>query len=351
MIEEIDSIAGLEALGPEWSELWSRCTEATPFQNPRWLLPWLRNLYKGGEIWALAVRCGRRLAGIAPLFIHRHWRNPEVRQVSFIGAGVSDYLDVLIEPGFARSGTVAFFRHLEDRRSRWDVCDFQDLRAASPLLANAFPVGVHHAVSPCGICPVLILPENMAFLRKSLSAKFRTDLRRAGNRLRNSGDVLFETAAAEALPEYLNALFRLHSARWQLRHEPGVLCTDEIRNFHREVASGFQESGSLRVHGLRRQGIIAAVVYSFVTGTTAYAYLGGFDPELARLSPGSALMEFSIERAIQEGVREYDFLRKKEEYKYLWGAQDHASRRILAWHSGSLLPSSAFPNDEPREHD
>nr|MDQ2898498.1 GNAT family N-acetyltransferase [Acidobacteriota bacterium] len=283
MIEEIDGLEGLEALAPEWSELWARCPEATPFQSPQWLLPWLRNLYRGGEIWALALRCESRLAGIAPLFIHRHWRNFEVRQVSFIGAGVSDYLDVLIEPAFANAGVPAFLRHLENHRSRWDICDFQELRAGSPLLANTFPAGVRHVVSTCGICPVLKLPENMDLLRKSLPPKFRTDVHRAGNRVRNSGDVRFETAASETLPEYLDALFRLHSARWELRDEPGMLCTDDIRNFHRQVASGFQESGSLRVHGLRRKGEIVAVVYSFVTGKTAYAYLGGFDPALARL--------------------------------------------------------------------
>ncbi|MDQ6666332.1 MAG: GNAT family N-acetyltransferase, partial [Acidobacteriota bacterium] len=302
MIEEIESIEGLEALGPEWRELWARCPEATPFQSPQWLLPWLQNLYKGGEIWALVLRCEGRLAGIAPLLLHRHWRNFEVRQVSFIGAGISDYLDVLIEPALARSGARAFLRHLKERRSRWDVCDFQELRAASPLLTSTFPDGVRRDVSACGICPVVKLPESMELLRKSLPPKFRADLHRAANRLRNSGGAAFETATAETLPEFLEALFQLHSARWELRHEPGMLCSDRIRNFHRQVASGFQLSGSLRVHGLRQNGTIGAVVYSFVTGTTAYAYLGGFDPALARLSPGSMLMEFSIERAIQEGV-------------------------------------------------
>ena len=101
---------------------------------------------------------------------------------------------------------------------------------------------------------------------------------------------------------------------------------------------------------MRQRGAIVAVVYSFVCGETAYAYLGGFDPASSKFSPGSVLMEFSIERAILEGVRDYDFLRNQEEYKYLWGALDRRNRRILAWHSASVLPNPAFPEEVTYEH-
>ena len=36
----VEDEAGLEALAPEWWELWRRCPAATPFQSRAWLLPW-----------------------------------------------------------------------------------------------------------------------------------------------------------------------------------------------------------------------------------------------------------------------------------------------------------------------
>ncbi|MDQ6698780.1 MAG: GNAT family N-acetyltransferase [Acidobacteriota bacterium] len=348
-VEEIGTIDDLEKLAPEWRALHRRCPDATPFQSPEWLLPWLRHMFGGGEIWALAYRHENRLAALAPIFIQRHWRHCEIRQISFIGAGISDYLDVLAEPDCARCGISAILAHMADNKSRWDVCHLQELRPSSPLLSATFPAGLNSRFMPAGICPVLQLPETMALVTERLPHKFRTDLRRAGNRLRSSGDVVFETATSENLSEYLEALFRLHSARWELRHEPGVLRSAKIREFHTEAAHGLFDAGQLRVHGLRRENKIVAVVYSFSNNRRTYAYLGGFDPAIARLSPGSALMEFAINHALDEGVREYDFLREKEEYKYLWGAVDCQSRRLLCWHSSSRLPSPGFPEDEAYE--
>src|SRR5438874_15242 len=97
VIEELCEPAALEALAGEWLELWERCPHLHCFQRPEWLLPWVRHFFQGERIWTLAFRREGRLAGLAPLFIHRHHQNWDVRQLSFIGAGITDYLDVLCE--------------------------------------------------------------------------------------------------------------------------------------------------------------------------------------------------------------------------------------------------------------
>src|SRR4051794_13177480 len=94
-IQVIDSLYGLEELRPKWLELWQSCPRATPFQAPQWLLPWTRHLFSGGQIRALAIRDAGTLIGFAPLF---RWGIHE-RTVSFMGAGISDYGDLLFAPG------------------------------------------------------------------------------------------------------------------------------------------------------------------------------------------------------------------------------------------------------------
>jgi CelD/BcsL family acetyltransferase involved in cellulose biosynthesis len=64
-------------------------------------------------------------------------------------------------------------------------------------------------------------------------------------------------------------------------------------------------------------------------------YLGGFEPEHARLSLGTILTARAIRHAIEaDGAREFDFLRGDEPYKYTWGAQDRFNHRVSMTRSG-----------------
>jgi CelD/BcsL family acetyltransferase involved in cellulose biosynthesis len=295
-VEEI-ACTEVEALAPEWESLWDRAPAATPFQHPAWLLPWWRHLWGGGEAWWITLRDGARLAGLAPLFVWGVTR----RCVSLAGSGVTDYLDFLIEPEHAAAGAALVMEHLARHRRRWDVCDFQELRAESPV-AGATADGLRLRCEPCSTCPVLRLPVCWEELQAALPHKFRTDLRRARNRIRNAGDAAFETAGEAELEEAAAALFRLHRARWQVREEEGVMATPALQAFYAEAARELLRAGMLRLHVLRLDGAIVAALYGFAGHGRFYAYLDGFDPALARLSPGTVLMSYAVESAIREGL-------------------------------------------------
>src|SRR5205823_1558429 len=127
-----------------------------------------------------------------------------------------------------------------------------------------------------------------------------------------------ETAAKDDLDGGMEALFRLHQRRWRGRGLPGQFASGRVRAFHREVAQQCATRGWLRLHTLRLDGRIQAVLYCFHYGGGGYYYLGGFEPELARYSPGTVLTAHAIRSAIDEGAREFDFVRGDEPYKYVW---------------------------------
>lgn len=314
-IAEITAAGDLERLRPEWACLWECAPAATPFQSPEWVLPWWRHLFGGGRLWTLTLRSEGRLAGLAPLFA---WGEG---CVSFLGAGVTDYLDILVEPGIEQEGTEMFLAHIAAQSAKWRVCDFQELRQGSPLLRSPIPAGLKADIEVCSVCPVVELP-----------AAPRPKLRRARRRLQRSGELRFELASRDTLDEYLDAFFRLHAARWEARRETGVLASASLRHFHREVATGFLEDGALRFYGLRFDGAIKAVIYAFLSRGRVYAYLSGFDPALAQFSPGSLLLEFAMGSAARENAREFDFLREPESFKHQWGAKDRVNRRLLLRH-------------------
>jgi CelD/BcsL family acetyltransferase involved in cellulose biosynthesis len=326
-IEEISTTAGLEALRPEWLELWDRTAAATPFQSPGWLLPWWRWFGNDGLL-ALALRSRGRLVGLVPLYVHR---DGGLRKLLPLGIGVSDYLDPLLETDDAD----AVLRHLGQRADRFDRIDLENLRPGSPLLEASAPGGwrAHaHAGEPC---PVLALPEPGPPLAKAVPrlAKLPYYLRRA-ERL---GAAALELASAGTLGEFLGALFELHGARWQERGEGGVLADPTVRAFHREAAECLLASGRLRLHGLRVDGRLVAVFHGFADRSRLHAYLGGFDPAVPHPGLGALMIGHAVQAAAREGLREFHFLRGREAYKYAWGATDRPSwgRRLEPTRGGS----------------
>ncbi len=330
-LEEITTMGALEALRPEWDGLWERCGAATPFQSPEWLLTWWRH-FGGNMLWVLALRNRGRLAGLAPLFIHPIQEHKK-RQVSFIGAGITDYLDFLIEPEIADAGTRLIMEHLALHRSRWDICDFRDIRPGSPLLHAEIPGHLEVRRMSPDVCPVLPLPATVEEFYAGLPTSYRIRVRRAQKAMAKYGDMRIETADEDTFPEFLDALFRLHQARWLQRNLSGVLSRYDIQAFHWDAAAGLLKRGCLRLYVMRKGEITAAALYAFAYGSRVYCYLGGFAPEMARLSPGTVIMGHAIEDAIRSGRREFDFLRGKENYKYVWGAKDRVSHRLVLWHS------------------
>jgi CelD/BcsL family acetyltransferase involved in cellulose biosynthesis len=273
------------ALEPDWESLFDRCPSATPFQHPAWVLAWWREF--GGEQWnTVTTWCDGRLQAIAPLF---EWEGRYV----FIGSGITDYNDVLTEPGAALNLP--------------SPLELTDVPPQSSLLDAV-------EAQPCSPCPVALLGPVPSKLHKNLRYSLR--------RLQSLGEVRLERAMPETLDEFLDALFRWHAARWNTRDQPGVLSDARVQSFHRHVAAAFLRAGMLRLYGLRISGELCGALYCFARNGRVYYYASGFDPALEPYSPGSLMIWHAWEEARAAGDREFDFLRGSESYKYAWGAED-----------------------------
>jgi CelD/BcsL family acetyltransferase involved in cellulose biosynthesis len=317
LVAEEITTAGLESLRDEWSALCDRRPDTTPFQRPEWLLPWSR-AFPPHEPWILTVRSEGRLAGLTPLF---RWRNSSERTVSPFGAGLSDYVDAVIDPEAEGPVLEAVFSWLEDRRGEWDVCDFEQLRPSSPLLRAPAPARWAEEVVPSTPCQVVDLPETFEGLHGQVSTRLLSNLRAYNRRLAKLGTVEIQAADSgdtESREEILDTIIRLHTARWQSRGEAGMMADPKVRTFHHEVAAGFQARGGLILNALRLDGQCLAAIYGFQEKDRTYLYTQGFDPEHAKLSPGVVIVGAAVEETIQRGARACDFLRGREPYKEHW---------------------------------
>ena len=78
------------------------------------------------------------------------------------------------------------------------------------------------------------------------------------------------------------------------------------------------ERGQLRMSWLELDGTPAAAEYHLADGTATYAYQGGVDPDRLAEEPGRLSTILCLRRAIEEGHRQFDFLRGDEPYKAHW---------------------------------
>jgi CelD/BcsL family acetyltransferase involved in cellulose biosynthesis len=311
--------AQLRALADEWRSLYARCPGATPFQHPEWVISWTET-FSPERIRVIEVRSGNLLVGLAALLIYPRG---EERVLAFMAGGISDYLDLLVDPQCEPQVVLAMFQAIQDL-DRWTTLDLTDLPANSVLHRTI----LGELATSHDQCSSLLLPTTREEFLQHLSKRQRANLRQAHSRLHKGGGALVEVAKPETLTEFLEDLFRLHASRWVRAGQPGVLADEKVKAFHRKATPELLTRGILRFYRLRLKNQTLAVLYSLFGESTVFCYLQGYDSEFAALSPGTYLMFAAMEDAILSGMSKFDLLRGEEGYKQHWRAQAEPTCRI-----------------------
>ncbi len=313
----LDTDAALLALAPEWEALWRRVPDASPFSAPAWLIPWWRHFGTGAPRVAIQRTAGR-LSGVLPLY---RLDEPGIRKLLPIGAGTTDYLDALLEPG-AEVGPLLQAALDRARADGVDACDLIEVPPESALHSIA-PKGWHVHWSEGEPCPVLTLPTTVAGLAEIVPGNTLRKLRMNRNRSARAGGLIIETAGPATVQPLLSELVRLHQARWTMQGEAGAFSDPAVLAFQQDAAPALLLAGALRLQALRVGGTVAAACYTLLTRRDRILfYLSGFDTAHSFVSPGTLLLASMIEQAVTEGRREAHFLRGREAYKYAWGGVD-----------------------------
>ena len=323
-IHTISRADDLEALVPAWWDLWNRSPAATPFQSPAWLIPWWR-AFAPGRLMVAAVWSKDNLVALAPLYLET---GPLGRRLLPLGISISDYLDILIEPSFPES--VAGIVEQLSRWSEWESCELSCLPLGAAALSLPSLSGCADFHETADACPVLYLPREGgldAGAHPAIPALQRRKLRMARNRLARGPAWSIVSTGEWSAGKWLEELIRLHTTRWEERHEGGVLGDICIKTFHRSTLPELIDRKLAQLFALTVGDEVAGVYYGFSDRGRAYAYIGGFDPRFSFYSPGTVLLGHAIENALQDGVGELHFLRGGETYKYAWGAVDRYSVR------------------------
>ncbi len=168
-------------LQAEWNVLLRRSTCDNIFSTWEWQSSWW-TAYEAGALWVIACRDDQdRLVAVAPWFIETQPGGERV--VRSIGCvDVTDYVDVIVEPGYTRQVYSALAQQLLDESERYDRVNLCNIPEESPTRTE-FP----SVLKSCGfdvevveqeVCPVIILPRDFEDYLARLDKKQRHEIRR-----------------------------------------------------------------------------------------------------------------------------------------------------------------------------
>ena len=306
-LEVLNNFAHLQEFRSEWRRFSDTIKGLTPFQSPDWLLIWWRH-FGGGTLRVLVFREEDELTGIIPLFLHE-WNGR--RQLTLIGSGISDYLEPAIAPE-RREAVLAALRTYLLKTKDWEICDWQDLAADTPLAR----LGRLSADTPCS--EIALTGEFEQYWARR-SKDLRRNLRRYGHRAEETGAFEF-SVTCKADSALIGDLIRLHGERWEKQGQPGMLVANRSAEFLCDAALEFEGRQLLRIFSLRYRGEVAAASIGFVCRNTLYSYLSAFDPQHELLGFGRRLLYESLRYGYRQRYTAWNFCRGEEPYKFSFGA-------------------------------
>ena len=292
-----------DAVRDEWAEVATRTTNV--FGTWEWAEAWWRHFGGGRPLHLIACRSGRRLAALLPLY--EFSRRP-FRVLRFIGHGPADQLGPVCHVGDRPATARALRSVLADLRPNLLIAEHLPGDEGWEGMLGGRTVSTEHnpVLRFRGLSWDETLAARSANLRQQVRRQERKLIREHGMRLRLCTD-------PGELESAMDTLFALHRARWR---DGASAFTGAHAAFHRDFAATALERGWLRLWFLEADGRTVAAWQGFRFGGAESYYQAGRDPGWRGPSVGLVLLAHTIRSALEDGMREYRFLRGGEAFKF-----------------------------------
>jgi CelD/BcsL family acetyltransferase involved in cellulose biosynthesis len=346
--------SSFDELGPEWDELLELSDQRVFFLRFTWNRLWWRFLRPpDSELFIVACRDSKdNLVGLAPFYLRQRKTAgiPHVRELLFLGTGIyaqtSEYLDVIARHGYERAVADATAECLAND-SNWDRLCLREIPESSTMLSHlARALEEDAQIEPCNRSCYIDTTVGWESFKSGLSRSARKNVLYGTRKLFSKHDCrLKRVGTLDELDPAMDALIRLHQARWQGKGEPGAFALINFEEFVREIARASLAEGSLRLLTLEIDGAVAAARLGFQENHITHAFQSGFDPAYAHEGVGSVMNGLTIKASFEDDyVHEYDFMGGSEAHKESWATSYKDSVSLTAIRPGTR--SAAYRNLE-----
>lgn len=313
-IERVAGAASIRSLAGAWDRLAAE-TETTVFQSRPWFEAWHDGLEPDTRpvVFAARRRDSERIVGLlatAQMRRRAHSRIPvRLRYIGIAGAGTgaADHVGPLAESWEIGARLLAEFRRDARRRTLL-------LENLSPRWAPIASAAVGGRAVRTTECPRAVRVSTGRF-SDAWSAKMRKNVRRRSRQLEDLGITAEWVPAGDGFAAALGSLRALHSRRWGAEGTEGLF-DDRRECFLLDFAGRCTPPDCPWILLLRRPtGDAVAGLLGFRHRDTFSVYKTGWDPALARSSPGIALGAEAMRWAEDHGLTVFDYLRGPRSHK------------------------------------
>lgn len=208
-------------------------------------------------------------------------------------------------------------------------------------------------VRPQAATPWIALDEGWAAPEERISARRRSDLRRARRHAEQTGAVRAEchTPRPAEVGKLLDLTFEIERRSW--KGAAGTALADRpLGDFYRRYARRAAARGAFRVHFLYIGEQAAAMQLGVVHQNRYWVLKVGYDPDFQRASPGILLMVDAIKRAVAEGLTSYELLGTVEPWIQVWTQMERPCVSLryypASWRGAAALAEDAIGNARRR---
>jgi CelD/BcsL family acetyltransferase involved in cellulose biosynthesis len=322
------SLESISTIMPDWQELLTGFPGTTTFATPEWLVPWWRSFAEGQTLLALGLYEASRLVGLGLFSITRRRIAPRIHlkvlRLMGDGSGDSDNLDIPVLAGYEQRVAATLLDYFETASKDWDFAQFNTLPSNSPVGGElARQLKTKRWANVCRQRPAsaIPLPPLWETYLSQLTSGERKNLDRYRKRLERRYQARFHKVKLESeLPHYLEAMFRLHQERWEIRNQKGSFASPDRRRFYGEISRFFLARGWLELWALDLNQETVAVQFGFRYGDVVFQLQEGFSNKYSSDRVGTLLRAHVLKRLISDGITRYDFLAGNTGYKARWGA-------------------------------
>jgi CelD/BcsL family acetyltransferase involved in cellulose biosynthesis len=307
----------------DWNKVLERSRDDTVFLTWENMATSVKYLEKEKKLRILYVTTDNRIVAIAPFKKSHYTFN------GYFGYGViepltfgnSDYTGLILAEKETQCLRL-FLTYLFDQND-WDFIYLYDVPETSvifDLLTKDRCALPKFEIKEGRICPYITIPDSMDNLIQGLSTKFRKNLRRSMKNLeKDYGKVeLKRYDELGSLRDAMKIFFDLHQKRWVSKGKPGVFDTQNVRDMSLNSAKLFAEKDWLALYFLTVNDKPVATQYCLEYKQKMHYGLGGFDSAYSSYSVGNLITMKVIEKCIEKKIKEYDFMKGGEPYKFGW---------------------------------
>lgn len=327
----------VERLAPQWRALCLEGANNEPFYRPEWIAAYLRAFQPSGHLLLITAYIGTRLTAVLPLEVHRgFFCGFPVRKFRGTANVHSCRFDLVRSAGSDGDSAVeGIWEFLRDRED-WDVIELPDVPesgAGKSLLQKArkdgFLTGEWESIrSPYislgGVKDAVFAPGN---------SHFRRNLRRRMSRAQTQFHVGMRRSDM-ADPSELQRFYELEKAGWKGRQGTAIACSATIRRFYDEIAHAAQEFGYFSMYLLEFGDRVVAAHFGLTYEGRYYSPKVAYSEEHAAYGPGHLIVDAILRDCLQRGLREFDFLGPRMDWKSEWTRETRAHSHCYVFRRG-----------------